>query len=647
MPLSINSVVVNMKCKTTRPRGNKPQGDIMTNWLKKFLPIIFILLILSGCDPAVFSDAPLAEKGILDLRGFDLRNKEPMSLEGEWNFYWNRFLLKDDLKEEKADLFAEVPEIWNDYEIDGKKLPGTGFATYQLHVKTELPEGTMLGFRIYPLSSAYRLYVDDELIASNGTAAESRKEEVGEYRPQAVTFAAPAEEFDVILHVSNHATATGGFWYRLYFGEEESVLALDNKLMAKETFLLGVLAITLLFYLMLFFLFRKLKSNLYFAILCLFMALSLDMVGQYTVSNWISNIPLEELIYLWYTSIDAVFFFLILYLHELFRTKYSKVVAGVYFVFVMLCQILYLTTDPLFYTRFADINNVVSAASALLALSIIIAGIKKGYRDGWLNMISVFVLLLSSVHDLLLPLTNQRVNSSGETLYFAVFLMVVLQILIQSKRIKEYYDGQTAAELSFLQAQIKPHFLFNSLNTFIAISRYDMDKARDLLIDFSNYLRRSFDIKEMSQFVPLKNEIELAQAYASIEKARFDERLEVTFEVPEKQEIMVPTMILQPLIENAIVHGILPKPEGGKVEVMISEEKNRLSCTVKDNGIGIKSAMSEFTATKEYGKGIGLLNIDNRLRKLYGQGLSIKSEKNKGTEIAWTIPIRNKGERKR
>jgi len=213
-------------------------------------------------------------------------------------------------------------------------------------------------------------------------------------------------------------------------------------------------------------------------------------------------------------------------------------------------------------------------------------------------------------------------------------------MIIQARRMKFYYDNKIAAELAFLQAQIKPHFLFNSLNTFISISYYDIEKARELLTDFSCYLRRSIDFKNLSQFVPLKNEIELSKAYIKLEQARFEERVSVSFNSPEDINVSVPILMLQPIIENAIVHGLLSKLEGGKVGVFIERDGSRVLFRVTDNGVGMNSETISGILQAKSTDCIGLANIQKRLEQLYGSGLKIKSEINKGTEISWTIPLK-------
>lgn len=219
-------------------------------------------------------------------------------------------------------------------------------------------------------------------------------------------------------------------------------------------------------------------------------------------------------------------------------------------------------------------------------------------------------------------------------------LLARVNTLIQ---LKQSADKSLASELAFLQAQIKPHFLYNALNTFVSISLYDMDKARNLIIEFGNYLRRSFDFKDLRQFVSVKNELEFVRAYLEIEKARFEERIDVVYDFPEDVEVKVPILVLQPIVENAVVHGILPKDEGGRIEICIIRVEEGLHFMVKDNGVGMDLEKKSRLFDQEFGSSVGLSNIDNRLKKLYGAGLKIKSISGVGTEVTWSVPMYQRG----
>ena len=580
----------------------------------------------------------------MDLTSAHFEKANTFKLDGEWEFYWDSFLNYSDLQQLKPDLFAKVPSTWNGYSIDGESIPGHGYATYRAHIKTDLPENALLGFRISTFSSAYRLFVNDKLIASNGSIGKSAEEEVGEYRPQAVFFNVPSKEFDIIIQVSNFHYARGGFWYSLYMGNAQGILALQERSLEKEAYLLGAMGIISVFFFAVYLLRRELKYSLYFACLCISMAVAVDSLGQLILFGLLPGLSLNATIFIWYSSSIWVFYFLMLFMHELFKSGFSAAAIKIYFGVTTIFQLLFIFAGTTFYSGWpAHISDIINIIGAVCTVVIIAIGIKKGYKDGWFNIVGIAVALIAYIHDDLYWM-NVISASYGELIYIGLFIFLFIQMVIQAKRIKLFYDHKTAAELSFFQAQIKPHFLYNAINTIVSISQYDTDQARSLLINFSNYLRRSFDFKNLRQTVPLKNEIELAKAYIEIEKARFEERLEVEFDVCDAMEVEVPMLVLQPIIENAVIHGVLPKPEGGRIKVSVRTEGKLLLFSVKDNGVGIEPQMTSSVLKREFGSGIGLSNINNRLKKLYGKGFQINSSPDIGTEVTWAIPLKQRGE---
>ena len=120
-----------------------------------------------------------------------------------------------------------------------------------------------------------------------------------------------------------------------------------------------------------------------------------------------------------------------------------------------------------------------------------------------MNLFGMLVVLFCYLHDVLY-IDNIINDAFGETLYVALILFLLSQTMVQINEMKRFFDRNAATELAFLQAQIKPHFLYNAINTFLSLSRYDIDKARELMISFSEYLRGSFDFKDLSELVPLK-----------------------------------------------------------------------------------------------------------------------------------------------
>ena len=203
------------------------------------------------------------------------------------------------------------------------------------------------------------------------------------------------------------------------------------------------------------------------------------------------------------------------------------------------------------------------------------------------------------------------------------------------------------ARMEALISQINPHFLFNTLNTISSLIRFDPDKARMVVLKLSNILRRR--LKVQAHFVPLQQELDFIDDYLDIEVVRFGpEKLRIVKLVePGAVESLVPSMVLQPLVENALRHGIGPKIEGGTITMVAHRKDGHLTVEVHDDGVGI----SPERRRDIYESGIGIRNVNERLRVLYGDDFSlrIQSEPGEGTCISFVIPellVAEKGHRK-
>ncbi len=199
-------------------------------------------------------------------------------------------------------------------------------------------------------------------------------------------------------------------------------------------------------------------------------------------------------------------------------------------------------------------------------------------------------------------------------------------------------DKAIAAEVAFMQAQIKPHFLYNALNTISCFCDTDPEQARQLIDQFSNYLRQSFDFKNPAMYVSIAHEIGLLRSYLEIEKARFGDQLKVVFDIDELPGVQIPPLSIQPLVENAIHHGIRKKGGSGMVSVVIKNTGEGVLVLVKDDGAGIAPEKLGRIFKSDSNRSVGLWNIDNRLKKLFGKGLTITSHPGQGTEVTFMIP---------
>ncbi len=200
----------------------------------------------------------------------------------------------------------------------------------------------------------------------------------------------------------------------------------------------------------------------------------------------------------------------------------------------------------------------------------------------------------------------------------------------------------TKAELDALHAQINPHFLFNTLNTIITYTRTDPENARRLLIRLASFFRQT--LKRHGHFNTLREEIEYVNTYLILEKARFREKLKIHRDIdPVLLDYNVPVLTLQPLVENAVKHGIQPKLGPGVIRITAKLVDGEMLFVITDDGVGIDSDRLPMVLLPGFGSesGVGLSNVNERLKSLYGEeyGLKIESETDRGTTVYVRIPI--------
>lgn len=209
---------------------------------------------------------------------------------------------------------------------------------------------------------------------------------------------------------------------------------------------------------------------------------------------------------------------------------------------------------------------------------------------------------------------------------------------IELSMIEEQAKLLDRAELKALQAQINPHFLFNAINTIVSLVRTDPEAARTLLQNLGLFFRNSFQVEKTE--VSIHQEVEHIRAYLEIEKARFGDKLKVEFKIPSSLDFYLPPFLLQPLVENAVKHGIMVKRDGGEILVEAREDKKKIILTVEDNGVGMSADQLKTLLENNNNESIALNNINKRLITKYGDkyGLSIDSKRGKGTKVTIHIP---------
>ncbi|MEG0258372.1 MAG: ATP-binding protein [Lysinibacillus sp.] len=198
--------------------------------------------------------------------------------------------------------------------------------------------------------------------------------------------------------------------------------------------------------------------------------------------------------------------------------------------------------------------------------------------------------------------------------------------------VKQSSEERLRMEAAWLQAQIQPHFFFNTLNSIISLLGVDDEKMEELLLAFSDYLQMSFAFQNADLVVPIDYELNLVRSYITIEQIRFGDRITVIWDIAESIQLSVPPLSIQTLVENAIQHGILKQVEGGTITIRIIETDDQFIVSIIDDGVGFNHSAPKARES------VGFINTSQRLKQLFGVDLCVDSVLDQGTTISFAIP---------
>jgi sensor histidine kinase YesM len=260
---------------------------------------------------------------------------------------------------------------------------------------------------------------------------------------------------------------------------------------------------------------------------------------------------------------------------------------------------------------------------ALISLFALPAGVFCGMQLGAWILRNHFSTSLARENDFIKFIVICMIASSSATYFFySLRKSRLYRARIEEERFRRLAMEKEAleAKLKMLQAQIEPHFLFNTLSNVISLIDTQPARGKDMLLNLTSYLRTSL-ARTLSEAATLKQEMSMIRAYLDIQKIRMDERLHFTIDLPEPLgDLPFPPMLLQPLVENAVKHGLEPLIEGGQIVINVREENKVLRIEVMDTGFGLNPVNNA---------GVGLTNVRERLRLLYGDKGRLILEQNK------------------
>jgi sensor histidine kinase YesM len=271
---------------------------------------------------------------------------------------------------------------------------------------------------------------------------------------------------------------------------------------------------------------------------------------------------------------------------------------------------------------------------SLILIAGVIGGMIIGAQLGSFVLRHFFSIVIGEGADYVLKTAVMAIFFGGTAAYFfySKAKLKLIREAAEKERMNHLASEKEALEskLRLLQAQIEPHFLFNTLSNILSLIDTEPTKGKSMLMDLIHYLRTSLS-RTLPDTTTLGQEIDTVNAYLSIQKIRLGDRLSFTIDVPETLRLYPsPPMLLQPLVENAIKHGLEPKVDGGKITITADEQDGLLRIIVADTGLGFSSFNTP---------GVGIANVRERIRLLYGEKGRVLLEENKPAGVQAIIEV--------
>ncbi len=415
-----------------------------------YILIILTFFLIADCKFKTRKIAPKAIDGVLNLRSesypsqisseaeikkdeleWNFQEDGIIDLEGEWSFYWLRFLSPEDFKSDvlpKKSANILVPGSWNGTDINKEIIGGEGYATYRLIIPIEESQiGQTLGIKINYAATASKLWINGKKVSEDGKVGVSRKDMVPHYSNQVHTFIAE-NPIEIIVHVSNFNHKKGGLWQNLFIGTEADIFNQNNNALFYDFFLFGVLCIMTIYHFGLFILRREESTYFYFGLFCLIISIRILFTGETWISsmvptlNWDLQIKIEYITFYISPHIFAGFLYYLYSVEFNQRIWIIVNVIGTTFVGIVIF------TPPIFFTQTLPFFQVFALFCGMYFIFVLILAIKRLRIGAIAACVGMAVFFLSMIGDIII---NELYGSSFLT-PFGVFIFIFSQSFILS-----------------------------------------------------------------------------------------------------------------------------------------------------------------------------------------------------------------------
>ncbi len=591
---------------------------------------------------STFSGYGRAKEGKLDLTGARIYKISRIFLRGEWQQYEGKWLVSENNTTDKFSYVSLPTNFIN--SIDNALAPLGDHSTYVIYISGLELENALI--YIPHFAGSYRIYINRELVTESGEFYETST------RSDLVTNSLPYdlkadETYEIAIEVS--CNYMPGMYMTPAISEAGFASSFSTFATTLRFVIFGGVAFGGILYFLLMLSKRQIFDSkwlpLLFLVISLRLLISTDGYSGFSFLN--ANVDYEQMMLLVCASTFIIKLIALLFYSETLDIDLSQKTVGPFCAIFTLLAVLFGLVPRVVYVPF--FNMLVMAAT--VTLDIILLGYfaraiaekkkyAKFYTAGYISL-TAGMLIDSFYMDGTIPLV---MTASILPLFSGFFALVFSMVFIF--KIISYYDAalKTAeldrqlaeANSAIMVSQIQPHFLYNALNTIKYLIKRKPATAEKAIVAFSKYLRGNMNSLTQKEPIPFEEELSHTENYCAIELLRFEDRLNIQYDIRERG-FKLPALSVQPLVENAIKHGVTKKIEGGTVKLSTYSDDDFYIVEVTDDGIGFDPS-KPLDAPDEKHSHVGLKNVKERLMLMSNATLNVESEVGKGTKAVIKIP---------
>ncbi len=639
--------------------------------MRRHFIIWLSILALAGNVTATDQTIPLPGNGVLDLRGIVLHQDLVLSLNGEWEFYWEKLLTPENYQIEKdqgSGIVVSIPSYWTSYEVDGESPPGMGYGTYSLMIILPSDHQSALCFDIPIFDCAYNFYLNNRLIESNGRVGTTRDEEEPWYDPSSFCYIPHEDTLRLLIQVSNFNHRRGGFWKSMMIGGSDKVLERIERRSMYNYSTIGVLFFFTFFFVV-FWLFARTETlMLVFALTALGMLIRSVNTGVY-FSNAFVDAPWAWQVRMEYFGTFTAHIFGMIFLHRIFPAGYMKWITRVNtIIFSMAAVSVFILPVHLFaYEMFLFQPAVLLFLVYYLVISFI-GSLRRKVMDA-IFFVSLAFFIYTIANDILVANTADAVYNnylSQVSFQLFIFAMAVMIIMQWVKNYNERLELGSSLRFKNKVLSIIAHDLKNPVasvaqfsdllvtkpelsgNKKILISLQESSQAAVTLLDNLLYWSRSQSDDLVVSPINFEAEKLIGEVVSLFIHSATLKDLELKTDVQPETMVFADRNLVNIVVRNLVSNAIKFTPREGTVSIQVHRDEDHVIFSVKDTGIGINPEILEqfkkighlrSTAGTEHEQGTGLgLQLVSDLVSRNGGILNIKSEPHKGSTFTFSLP---------